>query len=119
MRSIFVTLSLLFVSLCVSANDWLERADNFSAYSLGQGKVHFKILIYANGSWNNYWVEEHSSNESRAYYQIKKGDNGKDPMDYLSQTIKQMTPEKKQNFLNGANNIGVPQNILSRLQNLK
>ncbi|MBO7459198.1 MAG: laminin G domain-containing protein [Paludibacteraceae bacterium] len=75
--------ALVSFSLSVSANDWLERADNFSAYSLGQGKVHFKILIYANGAWNNYWVEDHSGNESRAYYQIKDGDNWQDPIDIV------------------------------------
>lgn len=45
--------------------------------------------------------------------------SNKDPRELLSQRVKQMTPQEKQTFLNGANNIGVPQNILSKLQNLK
>jgi hypothetical protein len=43
----------------------------------------------------------------------------KDPRELLNQKVKQMTPQQKQAFLNGANNMGVPQNILSELQNLK
>jgi hypothetical protein len=45
--------------------------------------------------------------------------NKKDPKQWLSQRVRQMTPQEKQAFLNGANNLGAPQNILSELQNLK
>lgn len=45
--------------------------------------------------------------------------SNQNPKDIIIQQIKKMTPEQKQAFLNGANNMGVPQNILSELQNLK
>ena len=56
----------------------------------------------------------------QGYQKINEWMNAnKNPKDIIIQQVKKMTPEQKQSFLNGANNMGVPQNILSELQNLK
>lgn len=40
--------------------DWYFREERggtqYSAYSIGNGKVHFKILVFASGTENNFWA---------------------------------------------------------------
>lgn len=57
LKRLWLTISLLM--LCgglFAANTWFEKSRNFSAYSLGQGKVHFKVLVFACGSTQNHWA---------------------------------------------------------------
>ena len=37
---------------------YFQKAENFDAYSMGNGKIHFKVLIFANG-------DDHNHNASR------------------------------------------------------
>ncbi len=37
-------------------NTWFDESTNFSSYSLGNGRVHFKVLVFARGSANNHWA---------------------------------------------------------------
>lgn len=45
--------------------------------------------------------------------------NNGNPQPMLQQMISNSTPEQKQNLLNQAKQYGVPENILSQLQNMK
>ncbi len=38
-------------------NTWFEEPRNFTSYSLGQGKVHFKVLAFAESSYNHWAIE--------------------------------------------------------------
>ncbi len=37
-------------------NTWFDEPRNFSSYSLGQGKVHCKVLIFASGFYNHWAI---------------------------------------------------------------
>lgn len=41
------------------------------------------------------------------------------PKSILQQILGNVTPEQKQNLLNQAKNYGMPENILSQIQNMK
>ena len=45
--------------------------------------------------------------------------NNGNPRELIEQMFKNATPEQKQNVLNQAKSYGVPENILSELQNIK
>lgn len=45
--------------------------------------------------------------------------NNSNPQAILQQMFSGATPEQKQNLLNQAKNYGVPQDVLSRVQNMK
>ena len=45
--------------------------------------------------------------------------NNGNPNDIIQQMFKNASPEQRQNVLSQAKNYGVPENILSKLQNLK
>lgn len=45
--------------------------------------------------------------------------NNGNPQAMLQQMISNSTPEQKQNLLNQAKQYGVPENILSQIQNMK
>ena len=47
---------LLACGVAMADNTWFEESRNFSAYSLGQGKVHVKVLVFARGGTNNHWA---------------------------------------------------------------
>ncbi len=61
-----------------SHGDWYFREEwggtQYSAYSLGNGKVHYKILIYATGSSRNFWAytdENDITQGSRCWTQLE------------------------------------------------
>jgi len=45
--------------------------------------------------------------------------NNTNPQEILQQMMKGVTPEQKQNLLKQCKNYGVPNNILSQIQNMK
>ena len=47
---------LVACGVTMADNTWFEEGRNFSAYSLGQGKVHVKVLVFARGGTNNHWA---------------------------------------------------------------
>ncbi len=51
---------VLLLTICIGSlwadNTWFEEAYNFQSYSLGSGKVHFKVLVFARGGSNNHWA---------------------------------------------------------------
>ncbi len=53
---LFCALLTLSVHTAYADNTWFEEPRNFSAYSLGQGKVHFKVLVFARGAVQNHWA---------------------------------------------------------------
>ena len=46
--------------------DWYFREERggtqYSAYAAGDGKVHFKILVFATGTENNFWAYANENN---------------------------------------------------------
>ena len=50
----------MMLTLCVGSlwadNTWFEEPYNFQSYSMGSGKVHFKVLVFARGGSNNHWA---------------------------------------------------------------
>ncbi len=68
-HKLFLAIGALLMATSVLAdNTWFEEARNFSAYSLGEGKVHVKVLVFAAGTWQNHWATDQS------YIQAKVGD---------------------------------------------
>ena len=56
-RFFFLCVAMLVACFAAMAdNTWFNESRNFSAYSLGQGKVHVKVLVFARGSTNNHWA---------------------------------------------------------------
>ena len=45
--------------------------------------------------------------------------NKNNPQDLVNQIMGSISPEQKQNLLNQCKNYGMPENILSQLQNMK
>ena len=45
--------------------------------------------------------------------------NKANPQDLVRQIMSNISPEQKQNLLNQCKNYGMPENILSQLQNMK
>lgn len=60
--------ALLMATSVMADNTWFEESRNFSAYSLGSGKVHVKVLVFASGSIHNHWATNSS------FVQAKVGD---------------------------------------------
>ena len=56
-RLFFLCVAMLVAcGVTMADNTWFEEGRNFSAYSLGQGKVHVKVLVFARGGTNNHWA---------------------------------------------------------------
>ena len=57
-KRLLTALSCVWVFTCIALadNTWFEQSRNFMAYSLGQGKVHFKVLVFSRGSTHNHWA---------------------------------------------------------------
>ncbi|MGN1239377.1 MAG: hypothetical protein ACI4TV_00715, partial [Paludibacteraceae bacterium] len=54
---IFLCVAMLAAcGVAMADNTWFEESRNFSAYSLGQGKVHVKVLVFARGGTHNHWA---------------------------------------------------------------
>ena len=76
---------LVACGAAMADNTWFHESQNFSAYALGQGKVHVKVLVFAKGTTNNHWATSKSNGTYvYAYYnnQVIKvldyeGDNSK------------------------------------------
>ena len=66
--AVWMLASIPAVNLLARAShgDWYFREEwggtQYSAYSLGNGKVHYKILIYATGSSRNFWAYADEAN---------------------------------------------------------
>jgi len=65
-----------------SHGDWYFREEwggtQYSAYSVGNGKVHYKILIYATGTSRNFWAladENNIEQGSRCWTRLDGGNN--------------------------------------------
>ncbi|MGN0235470.1 MAG: LamG-like jellyroll fold domain-containing protein [Paludibacteraceae bacterium] len=59
MKKHLFSLCVVLLAVCGIAtanNTWFEESRNFSAYALGQGKVHVKVLVFARGGTNNHWA---------------------------------------------------------------
>lgn len=57
---------------------------------------------------------------SKSFQEVQNMINmGQNPEPYIKQMIGNMQPEQKQALLQQAQNYGVPNNILSRIQNMK
>lgn len=76
-KRLFLLLSgiLLTCGAIHADNTWFQQSRNFSAYSLGQGKVHFKVLVFARGTTNNHWAKngDESKGELSTIYGIVDG----------------------------------------------
>ena len=62
--------------------DWYFREERggtqYSAYSIGNGKVHFKLLVYACGTKRNFWAysnEEDITQGSRCWTHVEGASN--------------------------------------------
>ncbi len=55
-RILFAMAVLLMATSVWADNTWFEEARNFSSYSLGSGKVHVKVLVFASGTFQNHWA---------------------------------------------------------------
>ena len=57
-RVLLLVVMMLSISWAYATPDngstYFENADNFDAYSMGNGKIHFKVLIFAEGEDHNY-----------------------------------------------------------------
>ena len=85
-RLFFLCVAMLVAcGAAMADNTWFHESQNFSAYALGQGKVHVKVLVFAKGTTNNHWATSKSNGTYvYAYYnnQVIKvldyeGDNSK------------------------------------------
>lgn len=71
-------LAFALLTLCggvFADNTWFEESRNFSAYSLGQGKVHFKVLVFARGGTHNHWAAMNTDKGSTYIYATGNGVN--------------------------------------------
>ena len=59
-KFLFAMAALLVSVSALADNTWFEESRNFSAYSLGQGNVHVKVLVFAAGSIQNHWATDPS-----------------------------------------------------------
>ncbi len=71
-------LAIALLTLCggiFADNTWFEKSRNFSAYSLGQGKVHFKVLVFARGGTHNHWAAMNTDKGDTYIYATGTGDD--------------------------------------------
>ncbi len=81
-KFLFAMAALLVSVSALADNTWFEESRNFSAYSLGQGNVHVKVLVFAAGSFQNHWATDASYIQAKVdgnTYNVLnyKGDNSK------------------------------------------
>ncbi len=53
---VLIVMLTLGVGKISAENTWFDEPRNFSSYSLGQGKVHCKVLIFASGFYNHWAI---------------------------------------------------------------
>ena len=61
-----VLIALMIVPCVHAGNDYLQKLDNYSVMSMGNGVLRFTIplWIYGEGSDNTYYLNPHTANNS-------------------------------------------------------
>lgn len=74
LRKVLMIVALaLFAVPALADNCEFERDYNFMAYSKGRGVVHFKLLVFAEGSAYNHWAGETNGKISYVYLEDADG----------------------------------------------